>query len=470
VTEERDSRIKKKIFPISTFILSFLVFALITTIEMKIIGNYIDSAEIPKKLIVGIFIFWMLGAAFFTYFTNWQLRKKYQEPLEKVSIAAKKVAEGDFSVYLKAQHTKDKADCLDILVEDFNKMVEELGSNETLKTDFFSNVSHEFKTPLAVIYNNAQLLQKSVSADSEQADYVDNILYSTKRLSNLIQNMLKLNKLEKQTIQPMPETYDVCAQLCDCIIQFDDNMEKKNIDFEADMEDEAYICADPGLMELVWNNLMSNALKFTPDGGKIRLLQKRAENYIQISVSDNGCGMDSEVMKHIFDKFYQGDTSHATYGNGLGLALVKRVLELGGNLNEDIVRECGVVEWVSVDPMKEDYISKDRVYKCYKMPLLDFKLLEGHFDCVYSSNALEHVNNLRQCLMYIYNSLKPSGGFFAHFGPIWSAPDGHHLENVKLKDGTIDNIMVMNTEDDAAYFKRAESLLKQVLQQQTMQA
>ena len=117
----------------------------------------------------------------------------------------------------------------------------------------------------------------------------------------------------------------------------------------------------------------------------------------------------------------------------------KRVLELGGNLNEDIVRECGVVEWVSVDPMKEDYISKDRVYKCYKMPLLDFKLLEGHFDCVYSSNALEHVNNLRQCLMYIYNSLKPSGGFFAHFGPIWSAPDGHHLENVKLKDGTILN-------------------------------
>lgn len=207
-------------------------------------------------------------------------------------------------------------------------MVEELGSNETLKTDFFSNVSHEFKTPLAVIYNNAQLLQKSVSADSEQAYYVDNILYSTKRLSNLIQNMLKLNKLEKQTIQPMPETYDVCAQLCDCIIQFDDSMEKKNIDFEADMEDEAYICADPGLMELVWNNLMSNALKFTQDGGKIRLLQKRAENYIQISVSDNGCGMDSEVMKHIFDKFYQGDTSHATYGNGLGLALVKRVLEL----------------------------------------------------------------------------------------------------------------------------------------------
>ena len=328
MTEERDSRIKKKIFPISTFVLSFLVFAILTTIEMKIIGNYIDYAQIPRKLIIGFFIFWMLGAAFFTYFTNWQIRKKYQEPLEKVSIAAKKVAEGDFSVYLKAQHTKDKADCLDILVEDFNKMVEELGSNETLKTDFFSDVSHEFKTPLAVIYNNAQLLQKCVSTDSEQADYVESILDSTKRLSNLIQNMLKLNKLEKQTIQPMPETYDVCAQLCDCIIQFDDSMEKKNIDFEADMEDEAYICADPGLMELVWNNLMSNALKFTPDGGKIILRQKRDEKWIEVSVSDNGCGMDDKVIKHIFDKFYQGDTSHATYGNGLGLALVKRVLEL----------------------------------------------------------------------------------------------------------------------------------------------
>lgn len=324
---QSDQRIKKDIFPVSIFFISLLFFAVITTIQMKIIGNYIDYTEISSIAMTGIFGFWFLGSVFFTLFTGWQIRKKYTEPLEEISGAAKKVAEGDFSIYLRPRHTKDKADCLDVLVQDFNKMVEELGSIETLKTDFFSNVSHEFKTPLSVIYSNAQMLERQ-KLDAGQKECVDNIMDSSRRMSNLIQNMLKLNKLEKQTITPAVEVYDVCAQVCECIVQFEDSWENKNIELNADMEDSAYINADPGLMELVWNNLLSNAIKYTQENGTITITQTSDEKYVRVSVKDTGCGMSREVISHIFDKFYQADESHAAAGNGLGLALVKRIIEL----------------------------------------------------------------------------------------------------------------------------------------------
>ena len=140
--------------------------------------------------------------------------------------------------------------------------------------------------------------------------------------------MLKLNKLEKQTIRPMPEVYDVCAQLCECAVQFEDSWEKQELEFEADLDDSAGVYADPGLLELVWTNLLSNAIKFTPAGGTVTLRQWTEADRVLVSVSDTGCGMTPETMRHIYDKFYQGDSSHATHGNGLGLALVKRILEL----------------------------------------------------------------------------------------------------------------------------------------------
>ena len=154
------------------------------------------------------------------------------------------------------------------------------------------------------------------------------ILQASRRLSNLITNMLKLNKLEKQVIRPLPQIYDVCDQLCSCALQFEDQWERKNIDFEARIQDRALVCADEGLLEIVWTNLLSNAIKFTPPGGRVVLEQTADEEGVTVSVEDTGCGMDQKTMKKIFDKFYQGDTSHATEGNGLGLALVRRILEL----------------------------------------------------------------------------------------------------------------------------------------------
>lgn len=316
------------LFPPSLFFVYLGVLLLMSGLHTGLLVG-MDELNVPNWLQVYVPIFyWGFVAVGLTLFTRRKIRQTYEEPMLKLAAATRQVAEGDFSVYVPPVHTADKADYLDQMILDFDKMVEELGSIETLKTDFFSDVSHEFKSPLAVISSNAELLQKGGELSTEQAEQVENIRYATKRLANLIQNMLKLNKLEKQTIRPMPEAFDVCAQLCDCAVQFEEVWERKNIEFEADLEDSAAVYADAGLAEIVWTNLLSNAFKFTPEGGSATLTQRTEADRIRVSVTDTGCGMAPETVRHIFDKFYQGDSSHATQGNGLGLALVKRILEL----------------------------------------------------------------------------------------------------------------------------------------------
>lgn len=318
----------KSLFPPSIFFVFLLVLLVMAGVHTGLLTlmeklGWNDTIQIILPV-----VYWSIIAAGLTIFTRWRIQKTYDIPVQRLAKAAQQVAEGDFSIYVPTMHTAENKDYLDRLIDDFNKMVAELGSMETLKTDFFANVSHEFKTPLAGIQNNAMLLQRKNISEKEQWECADAIVESTRRLSDLISNMLKLNKLEKQTIVPKAEPYDLCEQLCECVIQFDGIMEKKKIEFEADLEDQAVIAADESLMELVWNNLLSNAIKFTPDGGSIVLHQHTDADGIIVSVSDTGCGMDSETQKKIFEKFYQGDTSHATEGNGLGLALVLRVLHL----------------------------------------------------------------------------------------------------------------------------------------------
>ena len=323
------TRVKQKsIFPPSLFFVYLGVLLLMSGLHTGLLVG-MDELGWPSWVQVYIPIFyWVAVAVGLTLFTRKQIRKTYEEPMLKLAKATRQVAEGDFSVYVAPTHTPDKTDYLDQMILDFDKMVEELGSIETLKTDFFSDVSHEFKSPLAVISSNAELLQKGGGLSEAQTEQVENIRYATRRLANLIQNMLKLNKLEKQTIRPVPERFDVCAQLCDCAVQFEDTWERRNIDFEADLEDSAAVYADAGLTEIVWTNLLSNAFKFTPEGGMVTLTQRTEGSCVRVAVTDTGCGISPETVKHIFDKFYQGDPSHATQGNGLGLALVKRILEL----------------------------------------------------------------------------------------------------------------------------------------------
>ena len=318
---------KESIFPISIFLGSLSLLLLMSGIHTGlIIGmNRLGWNDLLQTVVP--ILYWSMVSVILTLFIRKQIRKTYEDPTLRIAEATRKVAKGDFSVYIAPTHTPDKANYLDRICMDFNKMVEELGSIETLKTDFFSNVSHEFKSPLAVISSSAELLKHS-DLTPQQENATQNILDATHRLSNLIQNMLKLNKLEKQAIAPEPVAFDVCAQLCDCAAQFEEAWDKKDIDFEAELQDRAAVYADPALIELVWTNLLSNAIKFTPNGGHIVLSQTQEKGRIFVSVTDSGCGMGEDVLPHIFDKFYQGDSSHATNGNGLGLALVKRILEL----------------------------------------------------------------------------------------------------------------------------------------------
>ena len=322
------SAVRQSHFPGSLCVVYFVSLLLMSGVHMGLVTlintkgwNNIVAVLIPT-------VYWALVAVALTLYARWQIKKTYEEPMHRLAKATAKVAQGDFSVYVPPLHTADKLDYLDVMILDFNTMVEELGSIETLKTDFFSNVSHEMKTPLAVIQNYAQLLQKENLTEEERREYADSILQSTRKLSSLITNILKLNKLEKQTICPVPEQYDLCQQLCDCALQFEDAWEKKDIEFIAELEDRVIIEADPGLLELVWTNLLSNAVKFTPPGGTVTLTQTSDEKEVTVSVSDTGCGMDEKTLRHIYDKFYQGDSSHSTEGNGLGLALVQRILQL----------------------------------------------------------------------------------------------------------------------------------------------
>lgn len=316
------------LFPVSIFFVYLLVLLLMSGVHTGIVTMSTELCWNPYVRIALPILYWSLIATGLTIFTRWRIRKTYDVPVQRLAEAARQVAEGDFSVYVPTLHTAENKDYLDDLIDDFNKMVAELGSMETLKTDFFANVSHEFKTPLAGIQNNAMLLGWKNISDEERQACAAAIAQSTRRLSDLISNMLKLNKLEKQTIVPMAKPYDLCEQLCECVILFDDAMEKKDIAFEADLEERAIIAADADLMELVWNNLLSNAVKFTPPGGSIKLCQRTDANGIWVSVTDTGYGMDEQTQKKIFEKFYQGDTSHATEGNGLGLALVLRIVQL----------------------------------------------------------------------------------------------------------------------------------------------
>lgn len=320
-------KVRTSHFPVRMFAITFVTFLLLSGIhEGIIVGS--NKLALEGWIQTGLaLIYWFLVAVGFTMLTRWQIKKAYEEPLRRMADATARVANGDFSVYVSTINTLEKLDYLDIMIMDFNKMVEELGSIETLKTDFFSNVSHEIKTPIAVIQNTAELL-KGGNLTEEQLSQVDSIYVSSKKLAELITNILKLNKLEKQNIQPELQKYDLCRQLCDCALQFENVWEAKNIDFEADIEDEAFVTADMSLLDLAWTNLISNAMKFTEDKGRIILREETKENGIVVSIEDNGCGMTEETQKHIFEKFYQGDTSHATRGNGLGLALTFRIIQM----------------------------------------------------------------------------------------------------------------------------------------------
>lgn len=249
-------------------------------------------------------------------------------PVQRIADAAGKITQGDFSVRIQPVFTMSGQDGFNTIIHSFNRMAEELSGIETLRTDFISNVSHELKTPLAIIQNYGTMLQQPSLTEEQRREYAETITDASRRLADLIANILKLNKLENQQIYPEREVFDLGEQLCECLLSFEDIWEEKRIELNTDIAEDVIVKSDRSLLSLVWNNLFSNALKFTAPEGCVSVSLKTDGAFAIVQVSDTGCGISPEAGAHIFEKFYQGDTSHATQGNGLGLALVKRVIDI----------------------------------------------------------------------------------------------------------------------------------------------
>ena len=284
-----------------------------------------ENLNIAAKLTFGNVVFL---SALFTCIDTIRRKLTTERIITHIAEAAQKVVQGDFSVRIAPVSDLSADEKFNDLIDCFNTMTEELGSVEILRTDFIANVSHEMKTPLAVMQNYGTLLQMPGLEEEKRIEYAKGVADGSRRLADMMTNILKLNKLEKQQIYPKTEEYDLGEQLCECLLQFEDVWEKKNIEIETEIAEDVKVDTDEELLSLVWNNLFSNAFKFTPKGGKVTLVLESTENDAVVKVKDTGCGISPEVGAHIFEKFYQGDTSHAMQGNGLGLALVKRVVDI----------------------------------------------------------------------------------------------------------------------------------------------
>ncbi|MEH7320727.1 HAMP domain-containing sensor histidine kinase [Priestia megaterium] len=327
---DKDIRVNAKHISIKSFIWTYFILLVLTSGQTLIYHAYSPENGIPLGYILGMNAYWAIVTLIFCLVTARQRYVAYGKPMRTLSKATKKVAEGDYSVWIPPHRKDGKKDYVEVMFDDFNKMVEELGSTEILKSDFIANVSHEIKTPLSVIQGYAMGLQKEDLTSEMRKEYTDTIIMASKKLSSLVTNILRLNKLENQEIQVSTQSYNLSRQLYECALSFEELWEEKNITFEADIEDRAIVCLDENMLEIVWNNLLSNAVKFTESGGIIKLIQTSDADTITVKIEDSGCGMSENTIKYIFDKFYQGDTSHSQEGNGLGLALTLRVIQLVG--------------------------------------------------------------------------------------------------------------------------------------------
>lgn len=290
-------------------------------LSLAFIANYFLEVKISiPNLLWIVFVSIIVGALVMAF-----VSKRLITPLTNLSTAMNKVADGDFETQIE---TKTSLKSIQDIYTNFNMMVKELGATETLQSDFVSNVSHEIKTPITAIEGYATLLQDCTDNETE-AEYVNKILFNTKRLSELVGNILLLSKVDNKAIQAKKSTYRLDEQIRQSIVMLEPKWSTKEIEFDVDMDEIDYT-GDEGLMFQVWNNLIDNAIKFNPMNGFIRIKLEKLNGKSVFTIEDEGCGIGEEEKKHIFNKFYQSDSSHKAEGNGLGLALVKNILNLCG--------------------------------------------------------------------------------------------------------------------------------------------
>jgi len=318
-----------------------IAFAIDTIVNRWILKNSGDGVPIEVEVLA-------ISLLVCFFITNFLLSRLFFSPIKELGEGMDKVAHGDLSVQLK---TKSTAKEINNVYSGFNLMVKELNATEILQTDFVSNVSHELKTPINAIEGYAMLLQGGDNLDEQQKEYVDKIVINTKRLSSLTQSILLLSKIENQAIPTNQTRFSLDEQIRQSIVALEPYWDKKEIEFDVDMDSVEYF-GNETLMRHVWDNLISNAIKFNPQGGTLKIRLEKHLAKIVFTIDDEGPGIPTEAQKHIFDKFYQADSSHKQKGNGLGLSLVKKILTLeGGEVSsENLAVGCRFTVILKIKP------------------------------------------------------------------------------------------------------------------------
>lgn len=273
------------------------------------------------------------------------ISRKFFAPVTKLSAEMQKVAQGNFDIQIE---TKSNIKAIKDIYSDFNLMVKELKATETLQTDFVSNVSHEIKTPVTAIEGYATLLQNSGADEKEQKEYVDKILFNTRKLSELVGNILLLSKVDNKAIQSQNTTFRLDEQIRQSLVLLEPKWNSKGVEFDIDM-DEIDFHGDKGLTFHIWNNLIDNAIKFSAEKGLIEISLKKKDDKPVFVIRDHGPGIPESEKTHIFNKFYQCDGSHKSEGNGLGLSLVKNILtHYDGEISVENAPDGGAVFTVTL--------------------------------------------------------------------------------------------------------------------------
>ncbi|MGN0711842.1 MAG: sensor histidine kinase [Anaerovoracaceae bacterium] len=313
-----------------TFFLALVVFVIILA-DMVIVGGIIyllfthgiitelTRPTLAQPLLLTGFISIAIAVTITGIFSRIPLN-----PIRKIIAAINRLGQGDFSVRLDLHITDEFAE----LSKSFNLAAEELGSIETLRSDFANNFSHEFKTPIISLRGFAKILKNKDLTEEERNEYLDIIINESDRLASLAKNVLTLSRIENFSIMPEGEVFNLTEHIRQATLLSEPKWTKKNLNLLADLDEEVFFKGNPELLSHIWINLIDNAIKFTPEGGTVKIKLHQDNDSVIFTVLDTGPGIDDETLKHMFDRFYQGDKSHTTEGNGIGLALVSKIVKL----------------------------------------------------------------------------------------------------------------------------------------------
>lgn len=312
-----------------TLILVFAVFGMLVLLFLFIMfllarTNLFGSEVISENtglIVVACIVSLMILTQGITIYWS----RRINRPVEIISNAVNQVAQGNFDVQIDSSKFKNE---MKGLADDLNKMINELKSIEVMRSDFVSNVSHEFRAPLSSIQGYVTLLSNPALTEEQRKDYFIKLAESTRQLTGLVDNVLKLSRLESQNIVSETKVFSLDEQLRRAVLMFEQQWSKKNIWLELELPECEYN-GNEEMLNQMWVNLIGNAIKFTDENGKIGVsLDNSQKDFVTVTVWDNGIGMTEEVKAHIFEKFYQADFSRKAEGNGLGLALVKTIADL----------------------------------------------------------------------------------------------------------------------------------------------